>query len=419
MSLDLLSVSSRVETPFIIVTIAGYTFGGFNSKSKLETTREGTTRKIVTQYPNFMESLNIVKVNGSLNTYTLTMKYQITQSDDPNLLEKVFSKAKNDRTIKLSYGDLSLSNYIYKEEEAIITTIKSRVDVNSSNITYTLNCISKALILDAGLIPFPKRVAKPSDIIKEILYNKEYNLIDIFYGMRDEYLVLQKNLIASDDRTVTIEAKTTSPIKYLNYLVNCMVSNADVNNKLIKSSRYTLTIYDDVTNEWEGPYFRITKVNTKVTIDNPDVYEINIGYPGQNNVTNFEINDNETYSILYDYSKDIKQSDFIYRIDNNGKIVNEYSPTISNSSTLMKTTETDRTWWTQMTQYPITVTVTLKGLLRPAILMTYVKLNVLFYGRSHIASGVYIITKQTDSIDGSGYKTTLNLTRISSVEENI
>lgn len=72
-----------------------------------------------------------------------------------------------------------------------------------------------------------------------------------------------------------------------------------------------------------------------------------------------------------------------------------------------------------MTQYPITVTVTLKGLLRPAILMTYVKLNVLFYGRSHIASGVYIITKQTDSIDGSGYKTTLNLTRISSVEENI
>lgn len=45
--------------------------------------------------------------------------------------------------------------------------------------------------------------------------------------------------------------------------------------------------------------------------------------------------------------------------------------------------------------------------------MTYVKLNVLFYGQKHIASGVYIITKQTDSVDDSGFKTALTMTRIS------
>ena len=45
--------------------------------------------------------------------------------------------------------------------------------------------------------------------------------------------------------------------------------------------------------------------------------------------------------------------------------------------------------------------------------MSYVKINAMFYGQKHSSSGLYIITKQEDSIDSSGYKTTLSLTRIS------
>ena len=69
-----------------------------------------------------------------------------------------------------------------------------------------------------------------------------------------------------------------------------------------------------------------------------------------------------------------------------------------------------------MTQYPISCSVTLKGLLRPAILLTYVKLNVYFYGKKHIASGLYIVTRENDYIDDSGSRTTLKLTRIGSVD---
>lgn len=69
-----------------------------------------------------------------------------------------------------------------------------------------------------------------------------------------------------------------------------------------------------------------------------------------------------------------------------------------------------------MTQYPINCSVTLKGLLRPAILLTYVKLNVYFYGKKHVASGLYIVTRESDYIDESGSKTTLKLTRIGSVD---
>ena len=65
-----------------------------------------------------------------------------------------------------------------------------------------------------------------------------------------------------------------------------------------------------------------------------------------------------------------------------------------------------------MTQFPITAELTIKGLLRPAMLMTYVRINAFFYGQRHTASGLYIITQQRDSVTGNGYRTTLQLTRV-------
>ena len=57
--------------------------------------------------------------------------------------------------------------------------------------------------------------------------------------------------------------------------------------------------------------------------------------------------------------------------------------------------------------------MTIKGLLRPAILMSYVRVNIYLYGQKHINSGLYMITKQVDKIDGNeGYRTILNMTRI-------
>lgn len=65
-----------------------------------------------------------------------------------------------------------------------------------------------------------------------------------------------------------------------------------------------------------------------------------------------------------------------------------------------------------MTSFPINVTLTVKGLIKPAILMSYVYLDCRFYGNKHYSSGYYTITKQTDSVSASGFKTTLNLLRV-------
>ena len=94
----------------------------------------------------------------------------------------------------------------------------------------------------------------------------------------------------------------------------------------------------------------------------------------------------------------------------------KYSPLITTSAKYGETTAASRAWWSNMTQYPISAKITLKGLLKPALLMSYVKVNAYFYGKKHISSGLYIITKQEDQIDSNGYKTTLSITRISGDE---
>lgn len=409
--LSLLSSTSRVETPFIIATIAGYTFGAY-SRDVRDLIKSSNLSTASVVYPNYMKSLVVEKLNGTVNTYTLTMMYIIREGNDPNLLEKVFSAAKDDRTIKLSYGDLSLPTYIYKEEEAIITNIKTNISIETSTLTYVITATSSCYQLAAGTFSFRKKVAKPSDIIKEILFNTKYGVQEVFYGMRDKEKVLSRNLIMSDDREVTIEAKSNISIfNYLSYLVKCMSNKKDTNNSIL-TTKYALVVFDDIDNIWNGPYFKIIKVDSDINENTLDTYQIDIGYPGTSYVTGFSIDDDQAYSLLLDYSEKIEQPQYIYSIDNQGNIIGEYSPALAKSNTLLKTTQAEKNWWTQVTQFPITGRVTIKGLLRPAILMTNVKLNVLFYGRQHISSGYYIVTKQTDTINDAGYRTELKLTRV-------
>ena len=93
-------------------------------------------------------------------------------------------------------------------------------------------------------------------------------------------------------------------------------------------------------------------------------------------------------------------------------MIEEPSVSVTRDKEHLKTTSYDTAWWKKMTEFPISVSVTIKGLARPTILLQYIKLNVLFYGVKHSLSGRYIITKQTDTVDGSGYKTNIEMLRI-------
>ena len=401
----LVSTQNHVESPFIIVRIGEFTFGHCdkNYKDKLHTQFNIT-------YPNYVDSLNITKINGAINTYVINMVYAITEHDDPNRLEKVFSSVSSTRTLYLKYGDWNVPAFIYKEEEAIITKLTTKVDLKSSKIQYTINCTSTALSLTAGSFSFEARFDKPSDVIIQLLNNERYNLTSIFRGMRNMDFT---SFIAIDDKRVMIEAKPSIGIfDYISYLVSCMVYDGDVDTKL-KTSCYFWCVYDDVSNKYGGSYFKVNRVsaNTPTTVSY-NTYEVDIGYPTSASVVDFVINNDNSWSLLYDYADKIQLPQYSHRIDDEGNIASQSSSPLTSSKVTFTTNEATRNWWSLMTQFPITATLTIKGLLRPAMLMSYVKVNTYFYGHKHTSSGLYIITKQEDSINSSGYRTKLSLTRV-------
>lgn len=417
MNLDLLSNMTRVETPFIEVEIGGVTFGLFSEKSKTLIQGNQAFKTNAKYYPNFMKSLSVSKVNGAINTYTLNLVYMITPGDDPNIIEKVLSKAKKDRTMFISYGDLSLPTYIYKREEALITDVKSNPSFSGSKISYTIYATSKSLLGNAAKYNFQGTKAKASDIIRSILYNEKYKLLDLFYGMRNKEKVLQYNLIPSDDIVTTIETKTNiSVLDYIKYLVTCMSPNTNNETSVIKNSAYRLNVVDDTSDKFGGPYFKITKLSNNLQKDTINVYNVDVGYPDKNVVIDFSLDDNQVWSLFYDYANDLDLPSYIEKIDDSGNLVVEYSPAYSNSKALLKTTAQDKSWWTNMINYPISATLKIKGLLRPAILMSYIYINAQFYGKPHTSTGYYVVTKQVDDISEAGYRTTLSLVRVGSAE---
>lgn len=405
---QLVSGQNLVQSPFIIVQIGKYTFGSCEKGSI--GSRFNTILKVT--YPNFMKSIQITKVNGAINTYTINMVYGISQFDDPNLLEKVFGTISGTREIKISYGDWNTPNYIYKEEDGIITNVRTDVNVKSGQINYTLSCTSTSLKLKAGSNNYPPLMAKPSDVIKSLLKRNESGIRDVFTGMKNQDII--NSLIVSDDKKVKIPgALQKNVFDYIGFLVNNMTCASDDPKDVVKTSRYYWCVMDDISNKYGGPYFVVKKVDAN-TLNVPEysTYEVDVGYPNGTYVTEFSFRNDQSWSILYNYSQEANMPKYVYTVDNFGGIQTSFSPSLTNNSPLFQTTEVDKTWWSNVTQFPISATMKIKGLLRPTMLMSYVKVNTYFYGHKHISSGLYIITKQVDTIDGNGYSTTLSLTRV-------
>lgn len=417
---SLLSSQARIQAPWIKVQIGEYTFGVFDKKTQLQYDNDAFLyyKSFGLQYPNYIQSLNIIKINGQVNQYTLTIIYPVKATDDPNFFEKVFSSVSGTRKIIFSYGDSAMPTYVYKDEEAIITGVSQQFNLEGSSITYTVKAVSSAIVGKTGAYNFMYTGKyRPSDIIKKVFLNKTYGLQDIFTGMG---LSNYNDLIEGGDKEVQLVPKTNiSPLDYISYLVSCMVPAGSTNNNL-NTELYILTVHDDTvydrayndTITLGGPYFKVTKTST--AIEQADAYEVDIGFNTANIVLSFNIENNENYSLFYNYNSELHPESYVRRLNNKGEWEDVYAPIYTSGNSSFATTPEAVTWFTKVTKYPISATLKIQGLLRPAQLMQYLRLNVVFPGgNKHISSGLYIVTKQVDDINASGYVTTLTITRIS------
>lgn len=411
---SLLSSQARIQVPWVKVTIGTYTFGIFDEATKSWGTDEADFYKPFSiQFPQYIRALEVTKINGQVNTYRLSITYPITQHDDPNFFEKVFSSVSGTRKIIFTYGDAETPAYVYKNEEAIITKVTQAFNLQSSVIDYEVHAISScALSTDGGLTVLGKEKVKPSDEIKKLFRNNK-SLQNTFTGMSSSDL---DTFIAGDDMEVEIDSKRNiSAIDYINYLAGCMIPQGSTPG--LSKEIYIMTIYDDSITSADsamskkGPYFKVSKVST--IMDQGDAYEIDIGINTSTIVRSFQIDKNENFSIYYNYQNLNHPENYKRKINNNGLWEDEYAPTgmLRNDASNVKSE--DAVWWTKTTQFPINATIQIQGLLRPATLMQYVRLNVIFPGgQKHISSGLYIVTRQIDNIGPNGYATNLSLTRI-------
>ena len=413
---SLLSSQARIQAPWVKVTIGDYTFGVFDRQTKAKKNNFYLDYNI--QYPNYIKRLNITKINGQINQYTLDVVYPIRPQDDPNFFEKVFSSVSTTRKIIFSYGDSMQPAYVYKNEEALITKVTQQFDLQNSVINYRISAVSTAIKGRIGNFTFVNNEPKtPSEEIKRVFLNPTYGLGRIFTGMNRANL---NKLIDSSDKKVQLRTKTNiSPIDYISYLVSCMIP-AGANETDISKDIYILTLHDDTVyngetennDEINGPYFKVSRTSYKY--EQTDAYEVDIGYNTSTIVTAFSITNDENYAIFYEYANKLFPEEYVRRLNNTGGWEDIFAPTFTSGADNFKTNANDVTWYTKLTKYPISATLTVQGLLRPATLMQYLRLNVIFPGgHKHISSGLYIVTKQVDDISEQGYRTTLSLTRIS------
>ena len=419
---SLLSSQARIQVPWVKVTIGDYTFGIFDEKTKSwGKDKADFYTSFSIQYPQYITSLSVTKINGQVNKYSLNITYPITQFDDPNFFEKVFSSVSRSRKIIFTYGDAETPAYVYKNEEAIITKIQQTFNLQGSSIAYRIEAVSSAALTTDGSItkPAPGHKVKPSDEIKKLFKNNT-SLQNTFTGMKISDL---DTLIAGDDMPVEIESRQNiSAIDYINYLTGCMIPAGS--GPGLSKDIYIMTIHDDSITSSDralsknGPYFKVTKVST--VMEHGEAYEIDIGINTATIVRSFSIESNENYSIYYEYQQLTHPENYARRINADGQWEDTFAPTSMARPNSFNTSASDQVWWTKATQFPINATIQVQGLLRPATLMQYVRLNVIFPGgNKHLSSGLYIVTRQTDDIGPGGYITTLGLTRIKGDKDKI
>lgn len=411
----LLSSQARIQVPWIKVTIGDYTFGIFDEATKSWGTDQfDFYQPFQVQYPQYIRELEVTKINGQVNKYKLNIEYPVTQFDDPNFFEAVFSSVSKTRKIIFTYGDAENPAYVYKNEEAIITGVQQQFALQSSKITYTVSAVSSAALSVDGSITIlgTGEKVKPSDEIKKLFANN-LSLQNTFTGMSKDNL---DEFIEGGDMAVELGSKSNiSAIDYINYLVGCMIPEGSAPG--LSKEIYIMTIHDDsITNADRdktkaGPYFEVKKVSA--VMEHDDAYEIDIGINTATIVRDFQITQQENYAIYYEYQNLAHPEMYTRQINSDGLLEDVYAPTSMLRADSYSVGTSDQVWWTKATQFPISANIQVQGLLRPATLLQYVKLNIIFPGgRKHLASGLYIVTRQVDNIGPNGYATNLGLTRV-------
>ena len=390
---ELCSSEMLVQAPYIQVELNGIKIGGYNNS--------------VDKYPNHVMSVTVEKISNQINNYTISLLYQIRAGEDPNLIDTILSRTGYRNKVKIKYGD-SANGIFYKEEEAYIIDVTHKDNVSSASISYTIKAVSSVGFVKYTYASYSSTTSKPSTEIVKLLYNSgqiSTQLQNAFGGMKSRQATLSKNLIPTNDAVVNIPGLAdASPYDRLLQLT------ANMRNPTDPSSTYMLTFMDASNN---SSSFKITEIirrenNSASNVKN--CYTLDVGFPGNTMITSFSL-DNDVYWPLY-YKYAGKVASYSYDIDYSGRIIRTKTNPLNIDDKFQSKNVELMNWWEYVRAYPVSATVTIKGLVKPIILMENVYIFSQIYGQQDLATGLYSIIGQTDTVNGSGCSTTLKLLKV-------
>jgi hypothetical protein len=122
---------------------------------------------------------------------------------------------------------------------------------------------------------------------------------------------------------------------------------------------------------------------------------------------------NQAINLSYDYNNNTQ-----YGVDASGNqiVADTKLHQKASGSSSTSDSEESKTTWADATMFAYNATLTTLGIPAHIDIPSYIKVVPLIYGKAHNTQGTYMITKVTDNIDTSGYTSTFDLVKLSSVK---
>ena len=414
------------QAPVVYVEIMGVTFGLHDiTDDQLDITtimQRPVTPNSLVKYPNLVTNLKVDKiVSGEINKYTLEIKYLPQDGEDPSYIDKLLSanRTQNNSMITIAYGDGSLDGFNFRKYEAMVVGYKMKVDFSTACMTYTINAMSIASSYEItgpnGNImqhSFVDRTnVRVSDIIKEIYYDPTYGLQLVFPGgiyidgaHINEWDPKNPPDILLEESTISGGKMT--PFQYLKSLVPRMIAS-DIG---IEESTGFLYSIDDGYRNQSFHIDRVLDSNGKTYAD-----EIVIGTEGSV-VIDYEVTTDMSLGIAIDYGKNKDPNAFTSYFVNseNEEVELDTYGSIKTDST--DDALVDKKWWDMVSSIPYGLRLVVRAMKRQIPLMTPIKVTILIKGRLYFLSGIYMVVKVNDEVNGNGYTTEMELLRTSGLE---
>lgn len=428
--------TNTLQAPAVYLEILGVQFGlaDFEAMKNIDITKHvyerPRTPKSLVKFPNLITSVKSERITDDYNKYTITLRYQPGDNEDPNYIDKLLSAnaTQNDSIIRLAYGDASSDGYFTRKMEAAIRKYSMSLDTSSATMTYTLSAepVARSVtVAEDGssivAVPFPALTGKfrISLIIKK-LWNDEstYGFQSLFPGgiwIDDIHIsdITEENapdmeIQASDDE---FKSEETSPISYLIKLVTSYMYNKDTGTSL--ASNKFVYLYDDSMDNG-GRAFKIYQSpvsNDESAIEYSD--EVVVGAK-DSPVTGFEFTEDNSialcvrYSLYQDNGKTSK-----YFIDDQGREVRVDGVYGAQSSYNKIDILREKSWWDTMATLPVGLKLTTRGVRYQLPLFSKIKVTNLIKNQIHYSSGIYQIMSTYDEISNKGYTSTFTLLKVS------